>query len=189
MQNNEHNPVYTHENVVNEEFIEFKKLRKIEEKYRQMILTCIKYGSDEDGKITKTKLAKLVYLADFIWYYLHLTPMSGMMYKKLKRGPVPDVYFRILEELEYDEIIACEPKGKSYLFSLIEKNILTDELTRDEEKLISKIGESWQGKTTQEIVEFTHNQLPWKICHHGEIIPYCLITQEEPEATYGNMQL
>ena len=48
------------------------------EKYKQMILNALEAGADKDGKITKTKLAKLVYLADFTWYYNHLVPMSGM---------------------------------------------------------------------------------------------------------------
>lgn len=43
------------------------------EKYKQMILACIRNaGSKKDGRITKTKLAKLVYLADFAWFYNHL---------------------------------------------------------------------------------------------------------------------
>ena len=31
-------------------------------RFHNLVLQCIKYGADEDGKITKTKLAKLVYL-------------------------------------------------------------------------------------------------------------------------------
>ena len=38
-------------------------------RFHNLILQCIKYGSDDDGKITKTKLAKLVYLCDFASYY------------------------------------------------------------------------------------------------------------------------
>ena len=70
----------------------FSDVLKSTEKYKQIILNSLKCGADEDGKITKTKLAKLVYLADFIWYYLNLSPMSGMTYRKLPRGPVADVY-------------------------------------------------------------------------------------------------
>ena len=90
------------------------------EKYKQIILNALQAGSDDDGKITKTKLAKLVYLADFNWYYEHLTPMSGMSYRKLPRGPVTDVYFRALDELEEDGVIDREEKGNAILFSLME---------------------------------------------------------------------
>jgi transcriptional regulator with XRE-family HTH domain len=161
------------------------------EKYKQMILNAIQFGADEiDGKITKTKLAKLVYLADFTWYYDHLTPMSGMSYRKLPRGPVPDIYFRALDELEEDGTITREEKGRNILLKLAETGSApANRLTKEELTEISKIAKTWQGKQTQEIVDFTHSQLPWQICRDGEIIPYSLITQEEPDRVYGNTEL
>lgn len=161
------------------------------EKYKQMILNAIQFGADKaDGKITKTKLAKLVYLADFTWYYDHLIPMSGMSYRKLPRGPVPDIYFRALDELEEDGTIAREEKGRNILLNLAEHGEApSNRLTKEEKVEISKIAEVWQGKQTQEIVDFTHAQLPWQICRDGEVIPYGLITQEEPERVYGSTKL
>lgn len=160
------------------------------EKYKQIILNALQSGSDSDGKITKTKLAKLVYLADFTWYYKNLQPMSGMSYRKLPQGPVSDVYFRALDELEEKGVVAREEKGNAILFSLIESGTApTNRLSKEEKNLIDKIGNSWQGKQTQEIVDFTHAQLPWQICRDGEVIPYGLITQEEPERVYGNTKL
>lgn len=161
------------------------------EKYKQIILNALQAGADKsDHKITKTKLAKLVYLADFIWYYEHLAPMSGMSYRKLPRGPVPDIYFRALDELEEDGIINREEKGRSILLQLAESGEApSNRLSSDEKKLIQKVAHKWQGKQTQEIVEFTHAQLPWQICREGEVIPYGLITQEEPERVYGSAKL
>jgi len=167
----------------------FSDVIKSTEKYKQIILNALKYGADEDGKITKTKLAKLVYLADFIWYYLNASPMSGMTYRKLPRGPVADVYFRALDEMEEDGAITREPKGNSIMFSLIEKEAPTSSLSVEEINLIEKIGKAWSGKSTSDIVNFTHEQLPWQICRDGEVIPYGLITQEEPERVYGSIQL
>ncbi len=152
------------------------------EKYKQIILNALQSGADNDGKITKTKLAKLVYLADFSWYYEHLVPMSGMSYRKLPRGPVADVYFRALDELEEDGIIDREEKGNAILFSLTESGSApANRLTPEEKDMIAEIGTAWHGRQTQEIVDFTHNQLPWQICREGEVIPYGLITQEDPE--------
>ncbi|MCL1872817.1 MAG: helix-turn-helix domain-containing protein [Clostridiales bacterium] len=167
----------------------FSNIMKSTEKYKQIILNALKYGAGKDGKITKTKLAKLVYLADFTWYYLNSSPMSGMTYRKLPRGPVADVYFRALDELEEDGTIIREPKGKAVLFSLIEKEAPISRLSDDELILIEKIGKAWSSKSTDDIVSFTHEQLPWQICRDGEVIPYCLITQEEPERVYGTVQL
>jgi len=159
------------------------------EKSKQIILNSLKYGADEDGKITKTKLAKLVYLVDFIWYYINSTPMSKMTYRKLPRGPVADIYFRALDELEEDGMIIREQKGRAILFSLVEKETPISQLSKDEVDIIRKISEAWQNKPTDDIVKFTHEQLPWQICRDGEVIPYDLITQEEPERVYGTIQL
>jgi len=160
------------------------------DKYKQIILNAIKYGADKsDGKITKTKLAKLVYLADFICYYENSKPMSGMTYRKLPRGPVSDVYFRALDEMEEDGTIKREPSGNAFMFSLVENEAPTGKLSKNEIDLIKRISEAWQGKSTDDIVNFTHEQLPWQICLDGEAIPYSLIFQEEPEKIYGPAQI
>ena len=159
------------------------------EKYKQIMLNSIKYGADSDGKITKTKLAKLVYLADFLWYYDNSSPMSGVSYRKLPQGPVADVYFRALDELEDSGTVIREPKGKAFMYSLVEKEAPENRLSDNELDLIKRICQAWKGKPTSEIVDFTHKQLPWQICRDGEIIPYSLITQEEPENVYGTVKL
>jgi hypothetical protein len=72
---------------------------------------------------------------------------------------------------------------------MIEKDAPVSKLTNEEVDLIKKIGSTWKNKSTDDIVKFTHAQLPWQICRDGEVIPYGLITQEEPERIYGSIQL
>ncbi len=62
--------------------------------------------------------------------------------------------------------------------------ITLSEISKDEEKLIKSISDRWKDKNTKEIVAFTHNQLPYAVCSENEIIPYELITQENPEDVY-----
>lgn len=157
------------------------------EKYKQMILAYLRCAADSDGKITKTKLAKLLYLADFAWFYGKLESMSGMQYRKNHYGPVPDMYFRALDELEETGHISVDRKDERAI--LISENkssakIKLEEIGKNEMDLIKKISGKWRGKRTSEIVNFTHNQLPYKICEENEIIPYGLITQEDPEYVY-----
>lgn len=156
-------------------------------KYKEMILAYLRNSGASDGKLPKTKLAKLLYLADFAWFYNNFKSMSGMQYRRNHYGPVPDMYFRALDELEEEGKInidrtkdgvalICEARGS-------EKDALSS-ISKDELVLIESISRKWQGKRTQEIVDFTHNQLPYKICSPDEIIPYELITQEDPEDVY-----
>ena len=57
-------------------------------------------------------------------------------------------------------------------------------LLSEEIELIQEIAQKWCQHNTESIVEFTHEQLPWKISRDNEVIPYELITQEEPENVY-----
>lgn len=168
----------------------FSDIIALTDKYKQIILNAIQYGADpSDGKITKTKLAKLVYLADFIWCYENSEPMSGATYRKFPRGPVSETYFRALDEMEEDGTIKRKPSGQAIMISLVEKEAPTGKLSARELALIKKICAAWQGKSTNDIVNFTHEQLPWQICLNGEVIPYNLIFQEEPEKIYGPIQV
>jgi transcriptional regulator with XRE-family HTH domain len=154
-----------------------------EEKYQQILENCIEFGADKDGKITKTKLAKLAYLVDFSWYYEHFVPLTGLQYRKLEQWPVPNEYFRTIDTLLNTGAIKMEFKGIAQMIRNTESPS-TSKLSTDEIKLIQDICTKWKGKSTKDIVEFTHKQLPWSICQDGEIIPYELITQEEPNHVY-----
>ena len=57
-------------------------------------------------------------------------------------------------------------------------------LNTEEKKLIKNIAKKWKDKRTQEIVAFTHGQLPYLVSHDNEIIPYEVITQENAEDVY-----
>ena len=122
------------------------------EQYKAILTQCIKFWSDKDGKITKTKLAKLAYLIDFGWFYENLELLTGL-------------------------------KGRTQLIENIGTPSI-DGLSSEQLAFIEKICQKWQGKNTEDIVKYTHEQLPWKICYDGEIIPYELITQEDPDNVY-----
>lgn len=156
------------------------------EKYKQMILAYLKSSISTDGKVPKTKLAKLLYLADFSWYYQNLESMSGMQYLRRTYGPVPDPYFRALDELEEEGKISIDHKGDALLVSLSGSSSKQKfDLLQDKEiELIKKIGAKWKNKNTRDIVDFTHEQLPYKICAPDEAIPYELITQQDPDYVY-----
>ncbi len=162
------------------------------EKYKQMILTYLRMelSSKGDGKVPKTKLAKLLYLADFAWFYEHLKSMSGMQYRKLAYGPVPDMFFRAIDELAEAGKISVEPKtdGEKEMFLIRESESNRNEkittLSGAETKLMEKIAKKWKDKKTQDIVNFTHNQLPYFLGRENQFISYELITQENPDHVY-----
>ena len=64
------------------------------------------------------------------------------------------------------------------------KNDKIQTLSGEEQSLMKKIAAKWKDKNTNEIVNFTHNQLPYFLCRDNELIPYELITQEDPGVVY-----
>lgn len=158
-----------------------------EEKYKEVLIEILKNGADDrDGKITKTKLAKLIYLADFAWYYQNLESMTGAKYRRLQQGPVPNLYFSTIDNLFEQGLINIEINRDAQMICLSEvgKKVNQENLNQDEKSLIKKIATKWKNKRTNEIVAFTHDQLPYKICNPGEVIPYELITQQDPDDVY-----
>ena len=153
------------------------------EKYRQIIQYFIENGTTKSWKIPKTKLAKLCYLADFAWYYFNLESMTHLEYRRIQQWPVPDAFFRVIDELENEEAISLTIDGKSHLYSNI-SFANTSKLSMEEKSLLAKIAKKWKYANVKEIVDFTHEQLPWMICEDKEIIPYGIITQEDPNHVY-----
>ncbi len=146
-------------------------------KYRQICLMCIRAGGDSgDGKITKTKLAKLLYLSDFSWFRKHRASMSGMRYYKLPLGPVAKPFFQMIDEMFDSGMITIEAKGSALMISVNEKPT-GDRLTADEVEHIERVCRKWRDRDTQSIVEFTHLQAPWAQTSSNDLIPYELIDQ------------
>jgi len=152
------------------------------EKFKQMYFYILRYFKDG---IPKTKLAKLLYLADFGYFYDNLASMSGVRYVRRDYGPVADIFFELTDDLYDKGKINIKPYDYALMINstTIEQD---DGLLSDEEKaLISKICVFWKDKRTSEIVNFTHEQKPWKMCRDGEYIPYSLIIQEDPNHVYA----
>lgn len=154
--------------------------RKSLKKFHNLVLKCIKYGAADDGKITKTKLAKLVYLCDFASYYKHLAPISGFEYYRLEQGPVAIEFFDLIDT---DESICVESKGRAMMISLTE-NPSEAVLNSNEEAIVKSVCSEWKKASTKDIVDFTHHQLPWATSKEGEVIPYELINMEDPQNVY-----
>ena len=152
------------------------------EKFKQMYFYILRYFKDG---IPKTKLAKLLYLADFSYFYDNLESMSGVRYVRREYGPVADIFFELTDDLYDRGKINIKPLD--YALMINSTTIEQDEglLSEGEKDLLDRICTFWKDKRTSEIVNFTHEQKPWKMCRDGEYIPYSLIIQEEPNHVYA----
>lgn len=163
------------------------------EKYREMLVeTLRRYGESTKRAAPKTLLAKLIYMADFAWFYDELKPMSGMKYRRDAYGPVPDQFFRVVDgmvdsgelELEVKQIPGRSKHMQALRLSKDTADGPNQYLSQREIDLIGKIVDKWKNANVDEIVDFTHHQLPWQVTRPNEFIPYELITQEEPSNVF-----
>jgi len=153
------------------------------EKFKQMYFYILRHFKAEG--VPKTKLAKLLYLSDFSNFYDNLEPMSGVRYVRRGYGPVADIFFEMTENLYDIGKIDIKPLDYALLIKPTTTERDEDLLTDDDKDRLDKICDFWGDKRTSEIVNFTHEQKPWKACRDGEYIPYSLIIQEEPDRVYA----
>jgi len=157
------------------------------EKYKQMIFFFLRLFKKAHKSVPKTKLAKLLYLADFAYYYDNMVSMSGLRYRKIDYGPVPNDYFSLIEELDGGgEISIRHTNNKAQLISetRVGERVSGDMLSFEEKKLMRKIYKKWELTNTKEIVKFTHRQIPYEFADYKGFIPYELILQEEYDNIY-----
>ena len=150
------------------------------EKYKQMILLYLRMNPF----LTKTKLAKLLYFADFSWYYYNLKSMSGMEYRKIQYGPVADTYFRLIDEMRDTGEINIDFKDEGAMHITQTESGAKHAITAidpQEAALMQKINTKWQDKRTAEIVSFTYKQLPFLLAEDNEIVSYNVFGQENPD--------
>ena len=160
------------------------------QKYTHMMLFFIREAKGSKLAIKKTKLASLLYLADFAWHYQHQASLSGLSYRKIAFGPVADVYFRLLEEMEVGGIINIKQiyRDDYHMYEIEEtrtsaKKTLTS-LSKKELTHLGKIWSQWENSSTAEITKFTTEQIPYQKSLDGEIIDYDLITEEDSYNIY-----
>ena len=155
-----------------------------------MLIAFLREAKQSKKALKKTKLAKLLYFADFVWYYKHLESMSGMSYRKIEFGPVPDSYFSLVEDMEQKGELNVTQVAKDgyHMYEIQETrgsaNTTLDLLSKEELVLIRKIWKKWEGSNTNEIVNFTHKQMPYMFAEDNEIVSYEIFGQENPDELY-----
>lgn len=149
-----------------------------EKKLRSILEYCLLNGSIRNG-VPKTKLLKLVYLADFSAYYFNGESISGATYKNRNFGPVPDALFALIDEMKDHGDISVSNGSMAQFHKLNVEPSYRDNLSQEEINLIDQICNYWKSKPTEDIVAFTHKQRPWSLTMADADIPYQLIIQED----------
>jgi putative zinc finger/helix-turn-helix YgiT family protein len=126
----------------------------------------IQYFAQENEPFT-TALNKLMFYADFVHFKQYGQGISGICYKALAKGPVPENYgglyncvvnqaFVIVEEKDFGEFV-----GERFLTSGVwvpEDGLFTE----TELAVLEKVSKRFKGLSTKKIVDISHEEPAWK---------------------------
>ena len=115
----------------------------------------------------KTKLNKLLFYADFIMHKQSGFSMSGVQYRAIPMGPVPNNFNSIFEYLvNKDELVICYTNfpdgGTGEQFKPNSNKTFDKELfTENELQLLESVAERFKNTSTNEIIEISHKEKAW----------------------------
>jgi putative zinc finger/helix-turn-helix YgiT family protein len=120
----------------------------------------------------KTKLNKLLFYADFILYEKSGFSMSGMKYRAILMGPVPDNYDSIYDHLarkhEVDVISNLfHDGGIGDKFKPNPKHEFNPDLFSDSELcVLEEVAKKFRNTSTNEIIDISHKEKGWIVNKH-----------------------
>ncbi|MDO8511767.1 MAG: Panacea domain-containing protein [bacterium] len=143
--------------------------------YKSAVLYFIKYCNNQ--YLHATKLNKLLYYLDFIYYRDHKKSVTGDTYIHQGYGPVPARIDEILASLKNEGVIETEAvaHNDAEMINFTVKNEAKfDEavFTPDQKKLLKQICDQFGGWPTEKIVAQTHLEAPWFYSKPYEIVDY-----------------
>ena len=149
---------------------------KIDERaYKNAVLYFIKYCNNQ--YLHATKLNKLLYYLDFIYFRDHAQSVTGDRYIHQGYGPVPTHIDEILTTLKSEGTIDTEsvPHNDSEMinFKLKDNSKLDESVFSPEQKeLLKHICDEFGSWPTEKIVAQTHLEAPWFYSKPYEVVDY-----------------
>jgi putative zinc finger/helix-turn-helix YgiT family protein len=139
----------------------------------EKIINMIKFFSEKG--VQKTKLMKLLFYSDFLFYKRNLLSMSGVPYMRLPFGPVPKDHDLLLSSIEKNEIIDInyEFVNDYTLINIKSKQEFDESYFTDEElEVLNHVRKFFEGYGSVAISDFSHKEEGWKNTDDREIISY-----------------
>ncbi len=125
--------------------------------------------------VLKTKLLKLMFYADFLFYKSSCNSITGLEYAKITYGPVPDNFESIISDclknnlISYDIIYKNDYENHNIKSKRkFNKNIFT----KEELDILDKVNNFFKDYTSSEIVEYSHKEKAFTETEYYKNISY-----------------
>jgi uncharacterized phage-associated protein len=138
-----------------------------------------------------TKLNKVLFYCDFLWFKEHGRPITGATYQKLDHGPAPREWLPVLSWLEGEGAAKMEVRsylGKSQKRLRPIRRADLQHFDPEEIALVDEVIESLSGVSAAALSEYTHQHLGWKLAEYGETIPYHTVHLSDKGALPSDVQ-
>ncbi|WP_253345451.1 type II toxin-antitoxin system antitoxin SocA domain-containing protein [Staphylococcus equorum] len=140
------------------------------------IESVIKYFEKHMTYISKTKLNKLLFYCDFIYFKKNTCSLTGIEYIKDYYGPVPKkseyIYGLLVEEGKINWIPFPNGQGEYICCS----DIINEDINDKEKEILDKVIELFEKDNANEISEKSHEETAWLETEFKNIIPYSYAT-------------
>lgn len=133
------------------------------EKFTEMVV----YFSDKLSPF-KTKMNKLLFYADFLMFKDSCFSISGIRYKAIEMGPVPNNFqsiFEYLDNINEIDILTTEfPNGYSgeQFKARKDRNFNAGLFSENELKTLEKVATVFNVTSTNDIISLSHLEVAWK---------------------------
>lgn len=143
--------------------------------YKNAVLYFIKYCNNQ--YLHSTKLNKLLYYLDFIYFRDKKESVTGDVYIHQGYGPVPSRVDDILASLKnngaIDTKVISYKDGELIHFEIKDPSTLDEEIfSSDQKKLLKQICDEFGNWPTEKIVAQTHLEAPWFYSKPYEVVDY-----------------
>lgn len=157
-------------------------------KFKEVLLYVLgKIGAKPN--IGETALYKLLYFIDFDFYEKFEEQLTGAQYIKNHYGPTPIEFKKVVENMEHKGEIE---HVRSKYFQYDQKKYLPrrepdlSNLSAQEIKHIDEVLARLSDKNANELTDYSHSDIPWKVHKQGEIISYESVFYRDPEHSVKN---
>lgn len=156
------------------------------DKFKQLLLYILKKCGGKPN-VGETVLYKLLYFCDFDYFERYEKPLTGMPYKRLQFGPVPDQkqYNLIIQEMINDGHI--KKVRRPYVGETIQTKYVTfsepdmHHFAPQEIELIDRVIHRLSDMSARQIEDHAHRDYPWQAHQNGELINYLIVFERSGE--------